>query len=234
MSTSSFGSAINYLPDASCQIPNLGEILGTYLGYKCDGIFVEVGAFDGQSVSNSSFVADLGWRGVYIEPVPAFAEACRNRHRGNAKVSVVQCAVGALERLTRLKVGGVLTTADADMAYAYNQIDWARNLQSNVIIEVPQVRLETILRKENIPPRFDLLIVDVEGGEENVFDSFSLSGWRPRMLIVELEDTHPSFRGYPSIVERAKRLRANILKQQYKQIFQNEINTIFWDETDIL
>lgn len=227
MNTGNFGSAINYVPHPSCQIPKLGEILATHLGCKNDGVFVEVGAFDGESVSNTSFLADLGWRGVYIEPVPAFAAACRNRHRTNAKVSVVECAVGAQEQLTRLKIGGVLTTGDVHMAHAYSQIDWARSLQSNFIIEVPQLRLETVLRKENVPHRFDLLVVDVEGGEENVFNSFSLSDWRPRMLIVELEDMHPSFRGYPTIVERAKRLRANILKQRYKQIYQDEVNTIF-------
>src|SRR5216683_8405461 len=122
--------AVAYRPHPSCQIPNLGELLANYFGRKTDGTFVEVGAFDGETCSNTSFLADLGWRGVYVEPVPSYAAACRNRHRANADVSVVPCAVGAAEQPITLSIGHVLTTGDAAMASAYRQIDWARGLQS--------------------------------------------------------------------------------------------------------
>ena len=45
------------------------------------GTFVEIGAYDGESFSNTSFLADLGWNGLYVEPVPKFAALCRARHR---------------------------------------------------------------------------------------------------------------------------------------------------------
>jgi hypothetical protein len=43
-------------------------------------IFVEIAAFDGETVSNTSFLADL-WlaRDLYIEPVPGYAAACSQR-----------------------------------------------------------------------------------------------------------------------------------------------------------
>src|ERR1700730_3391604 len=193
MSSDQSQVTVSYRPHPSCQIPILGEILENRFGVRRDGTFVEVGAFDGETCSNTSFLADFGWRGLYMEPVPSYAEACRKRHYTNAKVSVVQSAVGATEQPITLMIGHVLTTGDAAMANAYRQISWARGLQSNQHIVVPQLRLETILQKERIPRGFEVLVIDVEGGEESVFNSFDLADWRPKMLIVELVDEHPDF-----------------------------------------
>ena len=52
-----------------------------------------MGAFDGESYSNTSCLADLGWRGLYIEPVPTFAAGCRERHKQNLGIRVIEVAV---------------------------------------------------------------------------------------------------------------------------------------------
>ena len=222
------GGAIEYRPHPSCQIPGLGALLAEHLGLKRDGCFVEVGAFDGEFCSNTSFLADLGWRGVFIEPVPPFAAACRARHRGN-DVTVFECAIGAVEQPVTLSIGHVLTTADTQMAQAYGEIDWARGLQSGHHLTVPQRRLESVLKEAKVKRHPELLVVDVEGGEEGVFDSFDLGWWRPSLLIVELEDKHASFQRFPAIVERARRLRARLLAQGYAQVYEDDVNTIFRD-----
>lgn len=202
-------------------------MLAERLGRKTNGIFVEVGAFDGEICSNTSFLADLGWRGVYVEPVAEYAAACGARHRRNPGVSVLQCAVGAAEQMITLHVGHVLTTADAEMAKAYGQIEWAREFHKGETVSVRQVRLESILRSEGIPVGFDLLVVDVEGGEEGVFMSFELAIWKPRMVIVELEDGEPSFQQFPAITARAARVRDLVARQGYSAIYRDTINTIF-------
>lgn len=49
-----------YPLDATCQIPhfkNLSDIYVYIFGYKTDGLFVEVGAYDGESFSNTSGLA---------------------------------------------------------------------------------------------------------------------------------------------------------------------------------
>src|SRR5690348_3305870 len=79
---------------ADCQIPDLASLFEKYLGRKRDGCFVEVGAYDGQYVSNTCGLADLGWRGFYIEPVPEYFELCKKRHAGNAGIVVSNLAVG--------------------------------------------------------------------------------------------------------------------------------------------
>jgi hypothetical protein len=49
-----------YEPHDSCQVPELGKILAAHLGLKRDDVLVEVGAFDGESYSNTSFLTDVG------------------------------------------------------------------------------------------------------------------------------------------------------------------------------
>jgi len=61
----------------SCQIPNLKKIYREIFGDCAFGTFVEVGAFDGESFSNTSGLADFGWRGLYIEPISEFAIQCK-------------------------------------------------------------------------------------------------------------------------------------------------------------
>ncbi|MCX8505445.1 MAG: hypothetical protein ORN98_02375, partial [Alphaproteobacteria bacterium] len=62
----------HYYPMANdCQIKDLAKHYENLFGKKDKGVFVEIGAFDGQEVSNTAGLADLGWRGVYVEPVPA-------------------------------------------------------------------------------------------------------------------------------------------------------------------
>lgn len=61
-----------YRPPINCQIPHCAAIFEELFGLKRDGFFVEAGAYDGESFSNTSFLADIGWRGVYVEPVVEF------------------------------------------------------------------------------------------------------------------------------------------------------------------
>src|SRR5262245_554998 len=50
-----------YRPDADCQVRGLDAIYNAAFGNLKHGVFVEVGAYDGQFVSNTCFLADLGW-----------------------------------------------------------------------------------------------------------------------------------------------------------------------------
>ena len=83
------------------------------------------------------------------------------------------------------------------------------------------------MEKIEVPKEFDVLVVDVEGKEAEVFETFELDEWKPKMLIIELEDEHPSFQKYEDLVNRIKDLRQYILDKGYTEIFKDHINTVF-------
>ena len=209
-----------------CQLPVLGGLYELVLGERTDGTFVEVGAFDGETYSNTSCLADLGWHGLYIEPVPANCERCRQRHARNPNVQVIECAIGAADGRAALWQNGPCSTLSDD--------EHALNLEQDVIFE-PEIRridvvlrrLDGVLREAGLLPGFDLLVVDVDGAEEAVFAGFELAAWRPRFLLVELIEDSPHFAGHAGLIGAARRVRAHIAQAGYVEIYRDAANTLF-------
>lgn len=214
-----------YKVTENCQVENLDKIYEKYFGYPSKGYFVEVGAYDGEFVSNTSFLADHGWNGLYIEPIYEFYEKCLKRHEDN-DVIVANVAIGLKEGETKIYRGDTLTTLDKEQMLRYREIDWAQHISFHEDI-CDQMRLDTLMERLEVPKNFDLLVVDVEGKESEIFQTFELSEWKPKMIIVELEDEHPTFQKYPDFVEKVRQLRSYILDQGYTQIYKNKWNTVF-------
>jgi FkbM family methyltransferase len=209
----------------NCQVDNLNEIYIKYFGYPSDGYFVEVGAYDGELFSNTACLADIGWKGLYIEPIHDHYLKCLKRHDHN-DVIVANVAIGLEECEKIIYRGDLLTTLDEDQLKRYSEIDWSKNY--NFVEEIcDQMRLDTLMNKLEVPNNFDLLVVDVEGKESEIFQTFNLLEWKPKMMIVELEDDHESFQIYPDYIENIRKLRTYILDSGYKEVSKNKWNTVF-------
>jgi FkbM family methyltransferase len=211
----------------TCQITNLKEIYLQYFN-KTNGCFVEVGAFNGESFSNTSGLADLGWTGIYIEPVPDHMDQCKQRHQNN-NVQFEQCAIGNSNNEKKIHVAGGLSTLSDTMHAAHKNIFEHKHFNNESELIVPTTKLDTILHKHNISKDFDLLVVDVEGYEQEVFESFSLEDFRPKMIIAELSDIHSGYDNYPDIQRSHKLIRNLLVLHGYKEIYADAINTIFYN-----
>lgn len=224
----------------TCQIKNLGQIYEKIFGCTTTGTFVEVGAFDGEWFSNTNFLADLGWKGIYIEPHVESFKLCFNRHYYNYNTEVICCAIGTEEKEIDIYKSFSTSAPDNNLAFSYlttsdtqqieriPQIDWSSHIFFNKE-RCQQYTLERILTKYNVPKNFDILVVDVEGNEADVLNSFSISEWKPKMMIIELEDENPNFQKFPDFIEKCKKLRMEILGYGYVEIYRDDINTIFID-----
>jgi len=220
--------SIGRKPSKTCQIPELHEIISSRFERDYQGVFVEVGAYDGERFSNTSWLADNGWRGIYIEPSNQFSRLCRLRHVLN-DVSVINVAAGEHDGEATLMQIGSLSTLSAETFDEYSRIDWARKqIEKECNQQVTQVRrLDSILTTTQVDRKFDMLVVDVEGFEENVFSGFDLHAWQPKLVVVELCDVHPDFSENTALVESAKRVRQMILAAGYQEVYQDQINTVF-------
>ncbi|MBV8392638.1 MAG: FkbM family methyltransferase [Alphaproteobacteria bacterium] len=213
-----------FKPPDSCQIPILGGLYEALFGSRTDGTFVEVGAFDGETYSNTSCLADLGWHGLYIEPVGARWWQCRERHRRNPRVSTLNCAIGPEAAMIRLWESGPKTSGSPLLV---DPVEGRVSGDAAHAIEVPQMRLDTAMTEAGIAPGFDLLVVDVEGMEEQVFASFVLEEWRPVCMIVELTDHGPARATDDGLVAAGRRVRAAIAATGYDEVYRDATNTVF-------
>lgn len=218
----------------NCQIPKLSEIYKTHFSYKTDGIFVEVGAHDGQFVSNTCFLADIGWRGLYVEPVPPLYTKCCKRHAKNKNITCVNKAICDQETIEIL-YANTLSTTNPYYQEMYKNISWAKGSLTNIKYKVPGIRLSDLLEEQNISKEFDLLVIDVEGSELDVLKTIDLNVWKPKMVIIEIEDEHPSIGGNSShrqeildyVKNSADEIRKIMKEYNYKIIYKDHINTIF-------
>jgi len=183
---------LDYILSETCQIPKLANIYKLYLGFKTSGCFVEFGAYDGEDVSNTSGLADLGWKGIYIEPVKEYFEKCVERHKNNS-VTVINCAVGDKNCTVEISVGGSLSTISKELVKKFDSMEWSKGYHKGSYEKVEQKRLDDILTEQNVPINFDVLSVDVEGCEWESLKYFNIKKWSPKIVIIELHDNNINY-----------------------------------------
>lgn len=209
----------------SCQIGNISELYEVFFSRRLNGVFVEVGAFDGYTFSNTWGLAKRGWRGIYVEPIPKYANQCRKNHAEHRDITVVEKIVSSQSgRKETLFLAGTLSTTSSDQIENYKLQPWSEKHVSTKQIVVDTISLNDLLEELKVTAGFDVLVVDVEGTEEFVFAGFDLSRWKPRMIIVELTEFHPSFR---ECRPKNAQLRYVIEEHGYSIVFKDEVNTVF-------
>lgn len=182
---------LRYWPPPSCQITTLPAIYEVVFGYRTHGRFLEIGAFDGESYSNSCFLADIGWEGTYVEPVPAHAAACRVRHRHN-RVKIVEAAIGDAAGHAEISIAGSQSTLSAAHIAASSQLDWGRGQHVGTTAIVTVITPAMLLEQVG-PGPLDLMVIDVEGLEWPIIRAFDWSICRPHLLIVETREHDMNF-----------------------------------------
>lgn len=213
-----------YKLSGTCQIPRLAVFYEMYFGKKTNGCFVEVGAYDGEYVSNTSGLADIGWKGYYIEPVFEYYQRCKQRHAINPDVTVSHCAIGAESGEVEIRIGGPLSTIRNDLWETFKSLNWGKGNFDEKTVRTKKKTLEEYLEKHQIKPHFELLSVDVEGSEWEVFRSFDLGKCQPQMVIIELHDQNPK---YPFLWDECNKIVEYFDQNDYKVIFKNFSNTIY-------
>lgn len=213
-----------YSLSPTCQIKVLPDLLERYIGKINDGYFVEFGAYDGEFASNTSGLADMGWHGLYIEPVKEFFEMAKARHQGNTSVKVVNIAVGDEKKCAEISIGGPLSTISKETFECFKTFEWAAGCLTDKTQKVEQDLLQNILTKYDVPQYFDVLSVDVEGYEYEALRKFNLNGWMPKVIIIELHDNNIN---YPHEWETSGKLHRLISDTGYEIIFKDTSNTVY-------
>jgi hypothetical protein len=276
----------------TCQVPffsSLSDIYNFVFGFKREGLFVEVGAFDGESFSNTSCLADLGWQGHYLEPIPQYAAACRRRHISNPGVTVHNIAAGQTDGVeVTLTPAGPFTSAvadelqsvaDSNLSGALAALGWMPKAEAgkasgkhgggsssdsdsspsasspssdsaaspcpvppapgaaaatevreaaNGQITMRTTSLDTFFRRERIAPgAVDVMVIDVEGLEWPILQGFALATFRPKLVIVEIQEKQARFIDNARVQRDAAAIEAYFADAGYSIFYRDVVNTIF-------
>lgn len=153
------------------------------------GVCVEVGGFDGLSLSNSLFFEEIGWRCVVVEPMPRFAEKIRVNRDCIVIEAAASSAAGEAEFVVA-EGAEVLSTLKGNAA-ELERIELAGAVQQTIRVKTDT--LDHMLQSNRIDT-FDFISVDVEGAELDVLKGLSLEKYNPRVILVEENDLRPDSR----------------------------------------
>jgi FkbM family methyltransferase len=170
---------------------DLDRKLSRYLDYR-DGFFVEAGANDGLSQSNTYwFERFRGWRGVLVEGVPELAAACQRNRPGCVVLNSALVADGSITQVTMKTaslmsvVAGAFGSVEAEERHLQRGVA-VQGLQPGAVGEVTvAARTLTSILEDVAPSRFDLLSLDVEGYEPQALKGLDLRRFSPRFILVE-------------------------------------------------
>ena len=117
------------------------------------GTFIDVGAGDGITASNTLHFARNGWYGILIDADPRQCKLLRENRPGEEVELAAICEFDGMAT--------IYLTGHLDHASLLSDLYADRRIAE---IQVPAVRLETMLERHGIG-HIDLLSIDVEGAE---------------------------------------------------------------------
>lgn len=172
---------------------------------KRDGYFVDVGASDGVTFSNSWLLeTGFGWTGILAEPARGWHDQLRKNRRGAVDTRCVWGRSG--ERLAfRETPDRGLSTVEA---FARSD-GHARSRERGETCPVDTVSLNDLLEAHGAPKTVDYLSVDTEGSELTLLNPFDFSKTDIRILTVEHNFT-----------PARDRLRALLESHGYQRVFE--------------
>lgn len=147
--------------------------------------FIDIGANDGVLFSNTYKFAKLGARGLCVEPSPSTFLKLRLNHLFHPRVRCIRAAVSNRSgSISFIKDGyeEVLSrVSDPSCSKKPN------HLTDKPSISVPALTLKKILRRYSIFQQVDLLSVDVEGHEKQVFEGLEDCTFQARIIVLEAD-----------------------------------------------
>jgi len=150
---------MKYIFKEQNQSPWIVESYNYFLPYKTDGYFVEIGVghtikgIDKEEVdpniqnfirhgSNTADLLDLGWSGIYIEPVYEYCEEAKICHKNNLdRLIVVNAAASNIEEEIPLYLGeSFIPNSYGSQGYKYVgrviQTKKTSDILSNIIVHI--------------------------------------------------------------------------------------------------
>lgn len=152
------------------------------------GYYVEIGANDGISNSNTALLEENGWKGLLVEANPDLISACRQSRPNSI---VVNYAVVAPENRGNINfykvIGGPsnlngLSTTVVSEEFISRICEYGGKVEN---ISVNTNTLDDIFINNNVPFGFEFLSIDIEGGELEALKGFSIERFKPRIIVVE-------------------------------------------------
>lgn len=180
----------------------------TYFKGKKEGFFIDIGAYDGITISNTYLFENLGWKGICVEADPDRFKLLKNNRK-------CDCYNLAMHSKTAKKLEFI--TSNCNVLNVLKEQASNKHIE-RMKMEGHQKELNTItvdsitfddLMSKNYPDvkHIDFLSIDIEGGELMVLETIDFNKYSFELMTIEghyEEDLLVNFmkeRGYKVLIK---------------------------------
>lgn len=192
-------------------------IIDEILGYKRDGFYVDVGAYDPVRFSNTLRFYKKGWRGINIEPNPERFKKFLVSRGGDINLNI---GIGKKEKkqdFYRFIPDTLSTFSRADkesyIRQGYKLVDR---------LGISMAKLKDILYTYCKDKEIDFVSIDTEGSDLEVLMTNDWQKFNPRLICIETISHQKNSIG----VENAA-IYTFLKDRRYKRVYKNGLNSIF-------
>ncbi len=149
------------------------------------GTFVEAGAHDGYTQSNTYYLErHRGWAGLLVEPIPELRERCAHRRPKSQVIGNALVGPNASGDSITMHFGDLMSSMSTDGQHAGGLTVTGRHGYS---VDVPAQTLSGALEEAGLTD-IDVIVLDIEGHELDVLAGLDFERHAPRYLLVEVLD----------------------------------------------
>jgi FkbM family methyltransferase len=178
------------------SLNKLDKTLSFLLPHR-NGYYVEIGANDGISYSNTLyFERKKNWSGILVEPDKHnFRLLTKNRRKSNKFFNCACVSLEFKESFIKFIYSNLMSVTINDKSkfdkFNTHALSGMRFLAKDEIFEtclVPAMNLESILEKANAPSLMDFFSLDVEGNELDVLKGLNHIKYRFKYILIETSE----------------------------------------------
>jgi FkbM family methyltransferase len=151
-------------------------------GFKREGFFVEFGATDGISLSNTYMLeTEFSWKGILAEPARIWHDSLRE-NRPNAKIDT-----SCVWRVSNIEIDfREVYQPELSTVSSFSSLDHlGKARKTGKTYKVRSISLVDLLEKHNAPEYIDYLSIDTEGTEFEILREFNFQKYSFGVISVE-------------------------------------------------
>lgn len=144
------------------------------------GTFLDLGANDGETFSNTRALALRNWRGCFVEPSPKAFEKLKAMYEGRQGFYIYPFAIASHNGKAVLNESGpLINSRDVALVSTFHQSEMERFKRTVTYqpIEVKTFRWKTFLNRVPIK-KFDFISIDCEGQDLDILSQMDLRDTR--------------------------------------------------------
>lgn len=182
------------------------EVILNFFKQSIQGNFLDIGANDGETLSNTRALALKGWGGVVVEPTRVAFSKLSNLYSNNESVLCVNCAIGNKKQKTKINVNGnhigehdtgLLSTVKDEEKTRWKGEIW----ETEEIDMVTYQNLISIVEgaTNDVGFTFDFISIDAEGCDIDILKQIDLR--LVRMVCIEWNSVYETYQAIDAICE---------------------------------